>query len=273
MRSGRDSVVHRARCIAGLILLAAIWITSLSVAASPFATQESYRGLTLAAVAVRAGETLDITPLGHADAMARIKKAIDILFDRSPLSARAIETLRSAGEVIVVYDPHFPKSRLAGLTIAAFFPDYYQADGPSKRFVTVVGRYGAKWPAVELAAVLAHELVGHGMQHYRGRLQHVRTIDLECEAYLYEEQAYQDLGIDKRSNEMIRFRQTLEDQWCKTFRADTKRNEPDKMVLWERLNPDVPGILDVYLRYVERLRRDGTAGKAIDIERRDGLRR
>ncbi len=273
MRSARDSVVHRARCIAGLLVLASIWISSPPLSATPFATEESYRGLTLAAVAARPGEALDIAPLCHADATARIKKAIDILYDRSPLSTRAIETLRGAGEVIVVYDPHFPKSRLAGLTIAAFFPDYYQADGPSKRFVTVVGRYGAKWPAAELAAVLAHELVGHGMQHYRGRLQHVRTIDLECEAYLYEEQAYQDLGIDKRSDEMIRFRKALEDRWCKTFRADTKRNEPDKMALWERLNPDVPGILDVYLRYVERLRRDGTAGKAIDIERRDGLRR
>ena len=273
MRSGRDSAVNRARRIAGLLVLASIWIFSPPLSASPFATQESYRGLTLATVAVRLGEKLDIAPLGHADASARIKKAIDILYDKSPLSARAIETLRGAGEVIVVYDPHFPKSRLAGLTIAAFFPEYYQADGLSKRFVTVVGRYGAKWPVVELAAVLAHELVGHGMQHYRGRLQHVRTIDLECEAYLYEEQAYQDLGIDKRSNEMIRFRQALEDQWCKTLRADTKRNEPNKMALWERLNPDVPGILEVYLRYVERLRRDGTASKAIDIERRDGLRR
>ena len=75
----------------------------------------------------------------------------------------------------------------------------------------MVGRYGAKWPARELAAVLAHELVGHGMQQYRGRMEHVRTIDLECEAYLYEEQAYQDLGLDKRSSEMIKFRQALED--------------------------------------------------------------
>ena len=140
MRSGRDSAVNRARRIAGLLVLASIWISSPPLFASPFATQESYRGLTLATVAVRLGEKLDIAPLGHTDASERIKKAIDILFDKSPLSARAIETLRGAGEVIVVYDPHFPKSRLAGLTIAAFFPEYYQADGPSKRFVTVVGR-------------------------------------------------------------------------------------------------------------------------------------
>ena len=259
------------------LLRAAIFIWALSAtptfSATPFATQETYRGLTLAAIAVRNGAKLDIRPLTHSDAISRIKHAIDILLDKSPLSARAIATLRGVGEVIVVYDPYFPKSRFAGLTIAAFFPDFYQADGPSKRFVTVVGRYGAKWPARELAAVLAHELVGHGMQHYSGRLEHVRTIDLECEAYLYEEQAYQDLGLDKRSKEMIRFRRALEDHWCKALRAYIRRREPDGMTLWERLNPDVMGILQIYLRYVEQLRQDGTAQKAIDIERREGLRR
>ena len=64
-------------------------------------------------------------------------------------------------------------------------------------------------------------------------------IDLECEAYLYEEQAYQDLGLDKRSGEMIKFRQALEDYWCKSFRADIARWDKSKMALWERLNPDV----------------------------------
>lgn len=252
-----------------------IWIllATPTLATTPFATQETFRGIKLAAIATRNGAKLDIRPLTHLDATLRIKHAIDILLDKSPLSARAIATLLGAGEVIVIYDPHFPKTRFAGLTIAAFFPNYYQAAGPSKRFVTVVGRYGAKWPAAELAAVLAHELVGHGMQHYRGRLGHVRTIDLECEAYLYEEQAYQDLGIDKRSNEMIRFRRALEGNWCKAFRAYIRRREPHGMALWERLNPDVPGILQIYLRYIERLRDDGTAQKAIDIERRDGLRR
>ncbi len=254
------------------ILLCTLWATS-TLAAVPIATQETYRGLTLLGIAVRSGVKFDIQPLPHSDATSRIKQAIDILLDKSPLSTHAIATLRSAGEVIVAYDPHFPKSRLAGLTIAAFFPDYYQLDGPSKRFVTVVGRYGAKWPTAELAAVLAHELVGHGMQHYRGRLNHARTIDLECEAYLYQEQAYQDIGIDKRSNEMIRFRRALEDHWCETFRTYIRLNEPNKMVLWERLNPDIPKILQVYRRYVDRMRRDGTAKKAIDIERRDGLRR
>lgn len=226
----------------------------------------------MGAVGQSDGEKFDITPLASRLALDRIKKALEILYQKSPFSAKAIETLRGAGEVIIVYDPHFPKSRLSGLTIAAFFPDFYQKDGPRKQFVTVVGRYGAKWPASELAAVLAHELVGHGMQHYRGRLEHVRTIDLECEAYLYEERVYQDLKMDKRAGEMIRFRQALEDQWCKSFRIHTARHDRKSMALWKRLNPDVPGILKVYLRYIERLRTEGVAKKAIDKERRNRSR-
>ncbi|MEC7203215.1 MAG: hypothetical protein VXW49_06045, partial [Pseudomonadota bacterium] len=219
-------------------------------------------------VAPRPDAKFDIELLPARPAIDRIKKAIDLLYRRSLFSAQAIKTLQGAGEVYVIYDPHFPKSRFSSLTIAAFFPDYYQHDGSSKKFVTVVGRYGAKWPARELAAVLAHELVGHGMQQYRGRMEHVRMIDLECEAYLYEEQAYQDLGLDKRSGEMIKFRQALEDYWCKSFRADIARWDKSKMALWERLNPDVPGILKLYLGYIDRLRKSGEAKRAIELENR-----
>jgi len=235
---------------------------------SGFSIQEVHEGLRLGAVAPRPDAKFDIELLPARPAIDRIKKAIDLLYRRSLFSAHAIKTLQGAGEVYVIYDPHFPKSRFSSLTIAAFFPDYYQHDGSSKKFVTVVGRYGAKWPARELAAVLAHELVGHGMQQYRGRMEHVRMIDLECEAYLYEEQAYQDLGLDKRSGEMIKFRQALEDYWCKSFRADIARWDKSKMALWERLNPDVPGILKLYLGYIDRLRKSGEAKRAIELENR-----
>jgi len=79
-----------------------------------------------------------------------------------------------------------------------------------------VGRHGVKWPTNELAAVLANELVGHGMQHQR--MGKMRPIDLECKAYLYEELANQDLGLNKRSSEMVRFRKGLETHWCADFK-------------------------------------------------------
>lgn len=260
-----------------LLTLSVVFVVATALhceaAEDQFSIRSSHRGITVGAVKSRPGETFDISPMAPREGLDRVVKALDLLYQRSPLSARALETLKQTGEVVIAYDPRFPKNNLSSLTIAAFFPDFFQHTGSRKQFVTVVGRYGAKWPVRELAAVLAHELVGHGMQHLRGRLDHVRTVDLECEAYLYEEQAYQDLGLDKGSGEMIRFRQALEDNWCKPFRTYLKRNVPAKMALWERLNPAVPQILETYLGYVEHLRRSGEAHRAIDIERRDGRRR
>ena len=172
---------------------------------SKFSIQEVHEGLRLGAVAPRPDAKFDIELLPARPAIDRIKKAIDLLYRRSLFSAHAIKTLQGAGEVYVIYDPHFPKSRFSSLTIAAFFPDYYQHDGSSKKFVTVVGRYGAKWPARELAAVLAHELVGHGMQQYRGRMEHVRMIDLECKTFMRSKPTRTWASIS--SSEMIKFRQ------------------------------------------------------------------
>ncbi len=261
----------------GAVWLMAIVLLAIAVpgraAETGLVIQKSYRGLTVGAVKRRSSVKLDIEPVSAAVGLKRVLAAIDLLFEESPYSVRAIETLARSGEVVVVYDPHFPRSCLSVLTIAAFFPEIFNKNSGTKQFVTVVGRYGAKWPKRELAAVLAHELVGHGMQHHRGRLDHVRTIDLECEAYLYEERAYQDLRLDKRSPEMIRFRRTLEEKWCKSLRTYMKRRTPEKMKLWERLNPDVPKILEVNLAYIESLRRSGATRRAIEIERRDGIRR
>lgn len=258
-----------AMAIVGLALAA----TTPCAAEDTLSIRSSYRGITVGAIKLRKDVSLDIEPLPARTGLDRIVAALDLLYARSPLSARAMETLKGAGGVVIVYDPHFPASRLSTLTIAAFFPDFFEHEGTRKQFVTVVGRYGAKWPTRELAAILAHELVGHGMQHLRGRLDHVRTIDLECEAYLYEEQAYQDLGLDKRDAEMIRFRKALEDNWCKPFRSWLLERQPARVAYWERLNPAVPQILEAYLEYVEDLRQSGEAARAIDIERRAGQRR
>ena len=46
----------------------------------------------------------------------------------------------------------------------------------------------------------------------------MRPLDRECEAWLYEEQAYQDLGVDKTSKPMIEFRKQLEQRECSDFR-------------------------------------------------------
>ncbi|MEC8174679.1 MAG: hypothetical protein VX090_15020, partial [Pseudomonadota bacterium] len=91
---------------------------------SEFSIQEVHEGLRLGAVEPRPDAKFDIELLPARSAIDRIKQAIDLLYRRSPFSAQAIKTLQSAGEVYVIYDPHFPKSRFSSLTIAAFFPEY-----------------------------------------------------------------------------------------------------------------------------------------------------
>ena len=244
-----------------ILALAIFWVPTKSSFAD--AVEFEHRGLLIAGRPLPSDVKFDISIVDAKTGAENVRAALDILYKKSPFSARAIEKLKAAGNVIILYDPMFPPRELSKVTIAAFLPDYYQKDGNAKDFVSVVSRYGAKWEPRELAPILAHELTGHGMQHLRGRLQHVREVDLECEAYLYQEKAYQDLGFDKLKEEMINFRQVLERHWCADFRTWMKTNKPKGLAHWDKLNPDVPKILKDYLVYIDALRKSGVAGSAV----------
>ena len=222
-----------------------------------------HRGLTIAGKPLPPGVNFDISIVGPKQGAETVRAALDVLYEQSPYNAAAINKLKAAGNVFIVYDPLFPGRELTQVTIAAFIPEYFQKEGTAKDFVSVVSRYGAKWEPRELAPILAHELTGHGMQRLRGRIEKVREVDIECEAYLYQEKAYQDLGFDKSDKEMINFRQVLERHWCADFRNWLKANKPSGLAHWDKLNPDVPKILKDYLAYTDALTRSGVAGKAI----------
>lgn len=209
------------------------------------------------------GVYFDIDIVSAKKGAAAAVAALDILMENSTYNRKAIEKLKSAGRVVVLYDPEFPKREFNKVTIAAYLPDYYNPEAGNRDFVVVVGRFGAKWTPRDLAPVMAHELTGHGMQDYRGRIEHVRVVDLECEAYLYQEKAYQDLGFKKDTREMIAFRQQLERHWCADFRTWQKANRPNGVKYWERLNPDVPKILKDYLVYLDALRTSGVSTRAV----------
>ena len=208
---------------------------------------------------------LDITPVAPAQVLSSMKKAIDILFRQSAYNARAIRHLQSKGHIVLIYDPKHPKQAFTKLTIASFLPDYYKKDGPIKNFVVVLGRYGGKWAPRELAAVIAHELTGHGIQHLQGRLNKIRTIDLECEAYLYQEKAYQDLKYDKTLIEMVKFRNKLENYWCADFKLWISEHQPQQLLHWEGLSPNVPKLLKTFKVYTSALEKSGIAPKAIRV--------
>jgi len=254
---------ERKPTITVLAAILAIMAAPVLAANDDGTVQFTHRGVKIAGKPAPAGKYYDIDIAPPGQGADTVKAALDILYAGSSYNAKAIEKLKAAGNVVIVYDPAFPQRELSKVTIAAFLPDFYQANGNTKDFLTIVGRFGGKWSPRELAPVLAHELTGHGMQHLRGHLAHVREVDLECEAYLYQEKAYQDLGFDKGKRDMIKFRQILERHWCADFRNWQKKNKRKALASWDRLHPDVPAILDDYLVYIDALRQSGVATSAV----------
>lgn len=223
--------------------------------ASPaFALEHGHRGIRLLAFSTEA-PARDIARTRPETALKRLAHAYDTLIAHSPASARAIEALRNHGTVMLIFYPGALQSRrsLNSETVALYLPDFLKKRGkslgPGYEFIVVVNHIGIRWPARELAGLIAHELVGHGGQHLRGHLAGNRPLDLECEASLYEEQAYQDLRLSKSSRTMVAFRKRLETHQCADFRAYQLQFRPKTMALWTSRNPRVTSLLHEFARY------------------------
>ncbi len=238
----------------------------LSGYASAAIISEEHRGVLLAAKPLP-GEKLDITPASPAAAIKAMASAVDQVYAKSSFAADKINQLKKNGRIQIVYDAEFPKLNLLDLTIAAFFPDFFQHGTKNKDFVVVVGRYGAKWTPDELAAVIVHELVGHGLQHLRRHTSFMRNLDLECEAYLYQEQYYQAAKFDRTTRDQAGFRDALTNQWCSDFIRYMRKHAPDKMIWWGPAPIQVPKLLKIFAQYAQHLKKTGVAGKAIKTDR------
>ena len=257
--------------IAGAVA-AGVFAVALSgpVAAGSAGAQDqvsfTHKGIDLVAVPVKPGTRADTSIPGPRPGLDSLRRGLDVIHLKSPFSVARLETLKNNGQVIIAYNPNFEEGKTGVFALAAFFPDFFKKDASgegAKRFVVVVGPHAIKWPADELAMVIVHELVGHGMQHLRGRLEYIRELDLECAANLYGEKFYQDIGIDKTDNDVIAFRRALEDHWCSDFKRYLRRREPSLMKLWDVLNPDVPRLLAAFENYADEQRTQGTSAKAI----------
>lgn len=245
---------------------APVLAAGVEAAADGKAISAVHDGISLIAMYPPPGVTFDVAIVAPEEGLENLTRALDLIGSQSPLAKSRIEALKKSGSVFITYDPRHPdtKANLATLQVAAFLPFYFEKDTEreGKNFLVVVGRHGIKWPPRELAGVLVHELVGHGIQHLEGRKQAMRLADIECEAWLYEEMAHQDFGIDKFSKEMIEFRRQLEDQ-CSTFLGHLRKNDPQGLRLWEVLDPDVPKLLDRFRAYLEGLRHRGVMKDAL----------
>jgi len=206
----------------------------------------------------------DIVLLEPAAGVESLRKALDLIHKASPFSVKHLKTLKRNGRVSVVYDAKFPKKQLSSVTIAAFYPDFFQKEaGGPKQFLVVVGRFGIKWPTDKLAAVIVHELVGHGLQHYRGHGEKDRKIDLECEALIYEEKSHQDLKLKRDTDDMVRFRRDVRSNWCADFSRYLRGRKINVDKAWGFGRPDVPKLLAHFDAYRKHLRKTGQSGKAV----------
>ena len=162
----------------------------------------------------------------------RMRAALDVLKQESARSYRQINSLR--GLVVVAYDPYHRSTEYAILTLASFRErtDVPELDvAPGRKYVAILGPHVITWPPRELAAIIVHELVGHGLQFQQGRLHTMREVDRECEARLYQLRAQQDFGVGSTSARTVKFRRTLEDLWCSNFKKFLWNIDPNTLSL------------------------------------------
>ncbi len=221
------------------------------------AIDDYFRGIYLKVVPADPAMNPDIPLVGSEEAMGMIKDAIDLIYEKSPFNADALDLLKSRGDVVVIYDPEFPDWSRGDITLAAFLPDFFSPDdnAPGNNvFVAMLGRYIIKHSPAEIAAEgIVHELVGHGIQHMQGRLVGMNGLNIECEASLYEMQAFQDLGVDLYTEYMVRFRRELEDRHCDNFKRFMRKRQGWLMPLWDESLLDVRQILAIFDEYLAQL--------------------
>jgi len=119
----------------------------------------------------------------------------------------------------------------------------------------IVSRFGANWPADELAAVLVHELIGHGLQRLKNRFGNDRPIDLECEARLWQQLYISDAGMPQDTQEMVAFRRTTDRRVCHDFRRYVRHIRPDLMQRWDSGHFRMSEIIDLFDDYYVTIRK------------------
>ena len=226
-----------------------------AVAAESEIIEVRHKGVTLIGVPPDPAVDYDVAVIDARQGVENLRAALDMMIERSAYSAAVLETLKSNGNVVIVYHPGFPFEVAAstGTTLGLFDPHLLSVTpdpGGRKNFPVIFSRYAVKWPTEDLVPGLAHELLGHGMQHLRGTLATMSKLDSECEASLYEDLMRQELGTDKHSDITVRFRQSLEWRLCVPFKQYMTKHAPEKMALWETLNLDVPRLLSVFEDYM-----------------------
>ncbi len=217
--------------------------------------RETHRGIELIAMPLPSKADHDIPLAGSRPTVAKLKRSLDRVFQVSQVAARGIARLRKHGNLRIIYDAAFPKRDLSRVVIAAFLVGEWTPQQGKTAFTVIVGRYGANWPADELAAVLVHELIGHGIQRLENRFGQDRLIDLECQARLWQQLYYIKAGMPLDTREMVDFRTTTNRRVCHDFRRYVAKALPRQMHDWDRGRPDMARLLRAFGPYYDLLRK------------------
>ncbi len=232
--------------------------------AKQFTHSVGFKGIQIVSFSPNPGVKYDVSIVPPKLALSRIVEALKAIYQDSPFNREVIEALKKKRRLVIIYDPDFYKEELGSIMAASFRPGAPEIAAMSdgrKQLVATVTRHGIKWPTRELAAVLVHELIGHGQQYLKGWLNELRELDYECEAFLRSEKAFQDFKLNKRSLEMVLLRKNME-YYCDDFIKFTKTGNSAQKKLWDVLNQNVPALLKIFDRYVDAMRRNGTLLKS-----------
>lgn len=219
-----------------------------------------HRGIQIIALPPTSGKRYDVSIMPGKKAITQITKALDLIYEKSAYSRGTLKRLQKVRRLVIVYNPDHFAENLGMIVAASFRPKAPEISGlidNSNSLVASITRHGIKWPVSELASAIIHELVGHGVQHLDGRLLVMRELDRECEAWLMEEQAFQDFGINKQTSEMIQFRQIIEYHYCVDFIKYMRQKTPERAKTWDTPNPNVSDIMEVFGLYIRDMAQSG----------------
>ncbi len=219
------------------------------------ALREAHRGIDLVGMQLPPKADFDIPLADPAATVTKIKAAVDRVLQASPVAARGFETLSKAGQIRIIYDAAFPERSLSRVIIAAFLVGEFQPQDGKRDFTVIVSRFGANWPVDELAAVLVHELIGHGLQRLKNRFGHDRPIDLECEARLWQQLYITDAGMPQDTQEMVAFRRTTDRRVCHDFRRYVRHLRPELMRQWDSGRFLMSQVIDLFDDYYVTIRK------------------
>ena len=222
---------------------------------SQAAVQETHRDMDIVGMKLPPAADYDIPLAAPQATVAKIKSAIDRVLQVSPVSAAGIEKLKQSGRIRIIYDAAFPERSLSRVVIAAYLVGEFQPQDGKRDFTVIVGRFGANWPMEELAAVLVHELIGHGIQRLLNRFGQDRPIDLECEARLWQQLYYSDAAIPQDTREMVDFRNATNRRVCHDFRRYVAHLQPNVMRQWDTGRVSMAAVLDQLPAYYATIRK------------------